>query len=155
MYAFFSYQTSPLICLASWMSFGIMVTLLACNTQRLHCSSKPTRNISPASYNANIAVDFNLRSSHTFLDDFFYNPLERAISLLTLQYYSGTSWSSSGPWDPSSSFWPYLPFSLLVWISLSFWFSLLSFFYLLFIVFLNFSLSAFVGVLLFFHAISA
>ena len=59
----FQYQTSPLIHLASWMSFGIIVTHLACKAHRFDCSSKPIRKVSPASCRAITAVDCNHKSS--------------------------------------------------------------------------------------------
>ena len=49
---------SPLILLASCMSFGMMVTLLAWMAQRLVSSKRPTRYASAASWRAMMAVDW-------------------------------------------------------------------------------------------------
>lgn len=53
---------SPLILLASWMSFGIMVTLFAWMAQRLVSSNSPTRYASAASCSASTAWLWNRRS---------------------------------------------------------------------------------------------
>ena len=58
----FAYARSPLILLASWMSLGMMVTLLAWIAQRLVSSKSPTRYASADSWRARIAADWNLRS---------------------------------------------------------------------------------------------
>ena len=68
------HDLSPLILLASCMSFGIMVTLLACMAHRLVSSKRPIRYASDASWRAMTAEDWNLRS-------FLYSD---AISLTTL-----------------------------------------------------------------------
>ena len=54
------YDLSPWIRHASWMSLGMMVTLLACMAQRLASSRRPTRYASEASCNAIIAPLWNL-----------------------------------------------------------------------------------------------
>ncbi len=53
---------SPLILLASCMSLGIMVTLLACMAHRLVSSNSPTMYASAASCRASTAWLWNLRS---------------------------------------------------------------------------------------------
>ena len=146
---------SSLICLASWTSFCMMVTLFTCNAQRLDCSSKPPRNVFPASCNANIAVDCNLRSSPTFLMISFTilwkgNLL---INISVLLWYFFISFSALRPlliFLVLSSF----SFSCLDFSSFLVFFTFIFFTHCSFS-FLNFFLSAFVGVLLILHAISA
>ena len=56
------YARSPQIRLASWMSFGMMVTHLAWMAHRLASSSNPTRYASVASWRHSIAADWNRKS---------------------------------------------------------------------------------------------
>ena len=56
------YARSPRIRLASWMSFGMMVTRLAWMAQRLESSKSPTRYASADSCRALIAACWNRRS---------------------------------------------------------------------------------------------
>ena len=146
---------SPLIRLASWTFFSMMVTLFACNAQRLDCSSKPTRNVSPASCNANIAVDCNLRSSCTFWMISFTTLWKGnlLINISVLLWYFLISFRALRPlliFLVLSSFsLSCLDFSYFVVFFTFIFFTCCSF------SFLNFSLSAFVGICLVLHAISA
>ena len=56
------YARSPQIRLASWMSFGMMVTRLAWMAHRLASSNSLTRYASAASWRHRIATDWNRRS---------------------------------------------------------------------------------------------
>ena len=56
------YACSPRICLASSMSFGMMVTRLAWMAHRLASSNSLTRYASAASWRHSIATDWNRRS---------------------------------------------------------------------------------------------
>ena len=56
------YARSPRIRLASWMSFGMMVTRLAWMAHRLASSNNPTRYASVASWRHSTAADWNRRS---------------------------------------------------------------------------------------------
>ena len=53
---------SPLMCLANWMSFGMMVTLLAWMAHMLVSSKRPTRYASDASCKDMTALDWKRRS---------------------------------------------------------------------------------------------
>ena len=57
-----TYARSPLILLANWTSFGMMVTLLAWIAHKLVSSNKPTKYASDASCNAKTAEDWNRKS---------------------------------------------------------------------------------------------
>ena len=141
--------------LTSWKSFGMIVILFACIVQRLDCSNRPTKNVSPASCNANVAIDCNLRSSQTFwtisFTTLWKGNLLISISILFANFF--ISFSALSP--------------LFIFLVLSFCsFSCLDFFslFVLFILilfthssfsFLSFSLLAFISILLTLCAISA
>ena len=55
---------SPLVHLGSWMCFWHHVPCLAWMAHKLACSSRPTRNTSPASCNALTAIPWNLKLAH-------------------------------------------------------------------------------------------
>ncbi len=57
-----AYARSPLILLANWTSFGMMVTLLAWIAHKLVSSNKPTKYASDASCKAKTAEDWNRKS---------------------------------------------------------------------------------------------
>ena len=86
------YDLSPRIHCASWMSLGMMVTLLACTAQRLASSRGPTRYASEASCNAIIAPLWNLM---------FTLPRSWASSLTSL-------WNGSFLMSNSVDFWYHL-----------------------------------------------
>ena len=52
----------PRIRLASWRSFGVMVTLLACIAHKFMSSNSPTKYASAASWRHNMAADWKRRS---------------------------------------------------------------------------------------------
>ena len=70
------YACSPRIRLASWMSFGMMVTLLAWMAQRLESSNSPTKYASAASCSALIAAMLETEICFEVLRDLPHQPLE-------------------------------------------------------------------------------